>query len=281
MDGPAPESYETLRRSIASQRNDLSKRLRLIADYAQLDPSAFALRAVAGLAAEIGVAPSAIIRFAQHFGYSGFSEMQNVFRQRLEAAAPSYRDRVRNLEQHGGADATDDMMRRFIEAGIESLKDLQLTISPDKIDEAAGFIADARTVHVLAQKRTFPAAAYLAYNLARLEMPAHLFDGIGGMLEQQSNLIGPDDVVVAISFLPGAQTTADVFSRALDKGARTVAIVDVPRAPYVHADVVFEVVEASVENFRSLTATISLALVLAIRAGTFSAHKSNPQDERQ
>ncbi len=271
----APESYDELRGAIANQQESLSKRLCAIADFALLDPSAFALRSVATIASEIGVAPSAVIRFAQHFGYSGFSEMQAVFRQRLEAAAPSYRDRVRDLEQHGGG-APDDMMGRFIEAGIDSLRDLRQTISPARIDEAAALIADARVVHVLARKRTFPAAAYLAYNLARLEMPAHLCDDVGGMLDQQLALVGPEDVVVAISFVPGSTRTADAFSRACETGARSIAIVDVPRAPYVHADVIFEVVEASVENFRSLTATISLALVLAIRAGSLSAHKSKP-----
>ncbi len=270
--GPARD-FDTLRDAIAGAYDDLSKRLKLIADFTLRDPSSVALRTAATLAEEIGVAPSAIIRFAQHFGYSGFSEMQAVFRAQLQASSTPYRDRIRDLEKSGAARDTAEMTDRFVEAGIASLRELQTAAPADRVESAARLLADARIVHVLAHKRTFTAATYLAYNLSRLEVPANLLDGTGGTLEQQMVMVSPEDIVVAISFNPSAEETVQAFDRAREIGARTIAITDLARAPFIHADSWFQLSEASVDGFRSLNATISLALILAIRAGTLCAEQ--------
>jgi len=269
------KSFEALREQIAADYDGLSKRLRLIADFSLQDPSAVALNTAANLGEEIGVAPSALVRFAKHFGFSGFSEMQAVFREHLQASSTSYKERIRALEESGAARDTGEMTDRFIEAGIASLRDLQHSISPEHIEAAAELMANARIVHILAQKRTFTAATYLAYNLSRLDVPANLLDGLGGTLEQQMVTVSPEDTVVAISFNPSAGETVEAFERARDIGARTIVITDLARAPFIHADSWFQISEASVDGFRSLNATISLALILAIRAGTICAEMNS------
>ena len=276
--GPARD-FDALRDAIAGAYDDLSKRLKLIADFTLRDPSSVALRTAATLAEEIGVAPSAIIRFAQHFGYSGFSEMQAVFRAQLQASSTPYRDRIRDLEKSGAARDTAEMTDRFVEAGIASLRELQTAAPADRVESAARLLADARIVHVLAHKRTFTAATYLAYNLSRLEVPANLLDGTGGTLEQQMVMVSPEDTVVAISFNPSAEETVQAFDRAREIGARTIAITDLARAPFIHADSWFQLSEASVDGFRSLNATISLALILAIRAGTLCAEQRSDNED--
>ena len=269
--------FKALREEIAASYDDLSNRLKLIADFTLRDPSGFALRTAAVLGDEIGVAPSAIIRFAKHFGFSGFSELQSVFRDELQASSTPYQDRIRNLEKSGAARDTAEMTDRFVEAGIASLRELQRSTPIDKIETAARLLADARIVHVLAQKRTFTAATYLVYNLARLEVPANLLDGSGGTLDQQM-MISPEDTVVAISFHPSAEDTVRSFERARAIGARTISITDLPRAPFTNADSCFQISEASVDGFRSLNATISLALILAIRAGTLCGEERPKED---
>lgn len=273
--------FEILRNEIAEAYDELSNRLKLIASFTLRDPSGFALRTAAELGDEIGVAPSAIIRFAKHFRFSGFSEMQAVFRAELQASSTPYQERIRNLEKSGAARNTSEMTDRFVEAGIASLRELQRTTPVDKIEAAARLLAEARIVHVLAQKRTFTAATYLTYNLSRLEVPANLLDGAGGTLEQQMTIVDPADTVVAISFSPSSKETKQAFERARAIGARTIAITDLARAPFTQADSWFQISEASVDGFRSLNATISLALILAIRAGTLCAEKSSPRTRKR
>ncbi|WP_306151518.1 MurR/RpiR family transcriptional regulator [Roseovarius sp. MMSF_3281] len=270
----AAQNQEELQAEIARSYDGLSKRLKIIADFVLKDPSGVALLTSATLANELGVAPSAIVRFAQAFGYSGFSEMQAVFKTQMQHDTRSYRDRIRGLEQRKAGRATEEMVASFVDAGIASLQEMHRTTPVALIEQAAEMMASARMVHLLAQKRTFTAATYLSYNLARLEVPAHLLDGAGGTLDQQLSLVGPEDVVFAISFQPGSAETAQAFDHALSVGARSIAICDVPRAPFVNADVLFRISEASVETFRSLNATISLALILAIRTGTLCSERN-------
>ena len=48
----------------------------------------------------------------------------------------------------------------------------------------------APQIHVLAQRRAFPVACYLAYALGQLELRASLLDGVGGMLRELAPRIG-------------------------------------------------------------------------------------------
>lgn len=43
------------------------------------------------IAEQCGAHPSILVRFAQHFGFSGFKQLRAVFQTRLSTAAPGYR----------------------------------------------------------------------------------------------------------------------------------------------------------------------------------------------
>src|SRR3990170_6696124 len=94
----APASYDDLRVAITRRHDTLSGRLRQIAVFAVDHPNDVALNTVSSLASSIGVQPSSIVRFANAFGYDGFSEMQRVFRSRLVAEmSPGYRARFASV----------------------------------------------------------------------------------------------------------------------------------------------------------------------------------------
>ncbi len=76
-----------------------------------------------------GASPSAIVRFASALGYSGFTEMQQVFRLRLVASlAPSYKDRIERLEAGWAMERPQrppaPCWRCSVTEGIASLKTL-------------------------------------------------------------------------------------------------------------------------------------------------------------
>ena len=78
-----PGSYEELRAVLSSGTARLPKKLRQVAIHLWQHPTAVALGTVTSVAGEAGVQPSTLVRFAQAFGYSGFSEMQDVFKAHL------------------------------------------------------------------------------------------------------------------------------------------------------------------------------------------------------
>src|SRR5579863_4093721 len=75
-----PGSYEELRAVLSSGTARLPRKLRQVAIHLWQHPIAVALGNVTSVADEAGVQPSTLVRFAQAFGYSGFSDLQDVFK---------------------------------------------------------------------------------------------------------------------------------------------------------------------------------------------------------
>ena len=79
----APRTFDDLAIAISRRYAELPGRLRQIAEFALQHPNEMALGTVAAIAERAGVQPSSIMRFANSFGFDGFSDMQTVFRTRL------------------------------------------------------------------------------------------------------------------------------------------------------------------------------------------------------
>ena len=113
----APGTFDELRQEIARLHADFSDRLRVIAEFALEHPTDMALGTVAEVAQRAKVQPSAIVRFANAVGYSGFTEMQQVFRTRLvDSVVPSYKDRITRMRRDGrfdGANNQRSVLSRF------------------------------------------------------------------------------------------------------------------------------------------------------------------------
>src|SRR5258706_188066 len=97
---------ETLLKQISRQFDGLSKQLKVIARHVEEHRDQIGLEGIQDLARQCGVQPSAVVRFAKHFGFSGSSEMQKVFRDVLASQiSPSrnYKTRIRRVIESGAA----------------------------------------------------------------------------------------------------------------------------------------------------------------------------------
>ena len=78
-------------------------------------------------------------------------------------------------------------------------------------------------------------------------------------------MIGPKDLLIATSFAPYAPETVDIVTAAKQQKTRIIAITDSRLSPIAApSDVVFEIKDAEVRQFRSLTASLCLAQTLVI-----------------
>jgi DNA-binding MurR/RpiR family transcriptional regulator len=85
------------------------------------------------------------------------------------------------------------------------------------------------------------------------------------MLSEQAGMLGAKDLLVAISFNPYAPETAQIAAAAKERKARSIAITDSRLSPIAStADLTFEIKDAEVRQFRSLTASLCLAQSLVI-----------------
>lgn len=264
-----PSSYEDLRAVISGRHDALSKRLRQIAEFALANPNDMALETVSEIATRAGVQPSSLIRFAKAFGFDGFSSMQRVFRGRLTERQPSYHERIKALKEQSKAPLTAiTVLDRFTESASHALNHLREETKPELLEQAVGLLARSERIHIIGQRRAFPVAAYLNYMLSHLGCPVSLIDSVGGMAFEQARNLSPKDVLLAISFQTYAPDTLAIATQAREQGTKIVAITDGPLSPFTAlSDVCFEVEEAQVESFRSLSACMCLSLSLVVCLG--------------
>jgi DNA-binding MurR/RpiR family transcriptional regulator len=263
LTSPAPPAtVDALLTRLGTMRGHLPRRLQDCADHVATRPDSIALSTVAQVAAAAGVPASAMMRLCRVLGFSGFSQMQRLFRDDLARTAPDYATRLANLKA-GGADQPAALVAEFVEAGRQSMEALARNLNETALNQAVETLARARTIHLAGYRRSFPVAAYLAYVFDKLGVPAVLHDGVAGL--GHPSTLQPGDALLAITFAPYSPETLALATQARDRGLAVVALTDPPATPLVSlADPILTVTEIDFGAFRSLSAAIALALSLAV-----------------
>ncbi|MDM0020175.1 MurR/RpiR family transcriptional regulator [Variovorax saccharolyticus] len=270
-------NYEQLKTRIADAYPGMSKQLQRIARYALERPDDLALGTVAAIAENTEVQPSAMIRFANAVGYGGFSEMQQVFRGHLVERSSSYRERIVEMrrKQNHDAQAPAGVLHQLASDSVAELGQLEDMVREAELKAAVELIAGAPHIHVLAQRRAFPVAGYLAYALSQLELRTHLLDGAGGMLRESLRSVAPGDLLLVASFRNYSPEVLEAARQASAQGTSVVAITDGPLSPLkASATVCFELADDSSKPFRSLVAPLCLAQALVVSTGHLLAEQA-------
>ncbi len=267
---PVPQNYDELKEAIGRAYPDMSKQLQRIARFALEQPDPLALDTVAAIAKAAHVQPSSMIRFANALGYSGFTEMQQVFRGHLVERSATYRERIAEMRRNrtGGGDVASGVLHQFVSESIDELGHLEEVVAGSQFRAAVRLLAGARRIHVIAQRRSFPVAFYFAYALNRLELTAHLLDGVGGMLRELVRGIEPKDVLLAVSFRNYSPEVIEVADGCHGRGVPVIAMTDSALSPLKpFARVAFELGDDSRRPFRSLVGPLCLAQALVVSTG--------------
>ncbi|MGY0219413.1 MurR/RpiR family transcriptional regulator [Endozoicomonadaceae bacterium StTr2] len=257
--------FESLKAEIAGQFPQLSRRLKQVAEFAIANPNDMALETIATIARKAEVQPSTLIRFAKYFGFDGFSEMQRIFKGRL-AGQSDYKDRIKAFspEDESGEGLFDD----FFHGSIASLEELRNQLDEDVLGKAIETLKKADTIYLAGYRRAFPVAAYFQYALSHLDKKVVLLHGMGGMLAEQARLMGTQDALLAVSFREHSEEVISLVTEADHKGVPVIAVTDSSLGPVAsRASVCLEVKDAKVQGFRSLSATMCLALILVVGLG--------------
>lgn len=263
---PAPATIEEFRERLAEITEGLPRRLRQCADHIAANIDRIAVSTVAELAAGAEVPPSALMRFCQILGYSGFSEMQKLFREAYSPGFPDYSTRLKNLKE-GGAGTPSALLAEFIEAGRLSLEALANAADEAALAKAVAILARAEMVHIIGLRRAFPVATYLTYAFEKMAVAAMLHDGVGKL--DHRHALRKGDAVLAITFAPYSEETIALAQDARERGLPVVALTDRLTSPLARvSDAVLTVPEVDFGAFRSLSATIAMAIALAVAVGS-------------
>ena len=263
-----PTADQLIKR-ISGEFDNLSKQLKVIALHIEKNRDHIGIEGIQELARQCEVQPSAVVRFAKHFGFSGFSELQAIFRDNLSrqlAPSRNYKSRIRDLIESGPRSLSSvDIAKEFLAGSVAGMHELESSLDAAAFKKAVDLLVDADCIWIAASRRSFPIAAYLDYALQHTDKRISLVSGLGSMHGGQMRSVRKGDVMIAISFSPYAEETLSVARLAVERGARLLALTDSrmsPLAKMAHVSLVVQ--DNSTLGFRSLSSTMGLAQSLFI-----------------
>ncbi|KII36575.1 MurR/RpiR family transcriptional regulator [Pseudomonas fluorescens] len=264
-----PINAERLLQLITDEYDALPRQLKRIASYISQQSDRIMVDRISDIARECEVHPSAIVRFSQRFGFSGFSEMQALFRSAYtHKASPvqNYQQRIRSMiANQSQQTSAGDLARECIDATRSGIERLGRELDDAAFEKAVDLIVNADNIYVVGVRRSFAVADYLVYNLQHTQKKIHLVSGLGGSYREQMRSVRANDLVIAISFVPYAKETQHCLRFARQQQANTLILTDSQLSPLAKlAHSVLLVNEGSALAFRSLSATLCLCQALFV-----------------
>jgi len=180
------------------------------------------------LAKRYDLDPTTIVRTVQALGYKRYGEFASDLRAHFVARITPYavmksavRDK-RSVANH---------IEHTLEMDIQNLNALRSQLDVKHVLEIAKRIDRARRIMVVGIDFAASLSNLLAYGLVSIGYDAEAPAGSAGNLHQKILLLGPKDLLIAISFGRCLQDTVDSVVRAHDNGVPTLGLTDSEKSP--------------------------------------------------
>jgi DNA-binding MurR/RpiR family transcriptional regulator len=206
---------------LGSRRRDL---VRQILDHPE-DTYFLTSRALAKF---YSVDTATIVRTIQALGYERYADFAADLRAHFLSRITPY-----TLMKSAARDKRSiaDHVEHSLELDAHSLQALRASLSPDDIIKMARIVDRARRVLVVGVDFAAALAHMLAYALVSIGMDAETPVGSTGNLHQKVLVLGPKDLLIALSFGRCLQDTVDSVICASDNGVPTFGITDSEQSP--------------------------------------------------
>ncbi len=254
------QHYDALVSLLVERRGTLSRRHAQLAQFCLNHPEDMAIKTIARLAEQADVPPATFTRFAKELGFSGFPELQSVFRERIIGPGPTFSERLSNLTEHAPKSEIGDtdlehparVFETLVHAAVNSLMLIEQNLDRAELERFVADLADADAIHIVAARGAFGIGAYSFYGLANIGKRTHLIDNLGTMRAEQIAAVGPKDVLLVLTFDDYTPETVEVAKLAVKMGIPVLAITDNELSPVATlAKRVLYVKEARLGHFRS------------------------------
>jgi len=180
------------------------------------------------LAKRYGLDPTTIVRTIQALGYKRYGEFAADLRSHFVSRITPYalmKSAVREKR------SVANQIEHTLEVDMQNLNALRTQLDVKRVLEIAKWIDRARRVLVVGVDFAAPLSNLLAYGLVSIGYDAEAPVGSAGNLRQKVLLLGPKDLLVAISFGRCLQDTVDAVICAHDNRVPTFGLTDSERSP--------------------------------------------------
>ena len=269
-----PTTLSDLLELITASYDELSPQFRQIAHYVKSNPDEVALAPIRVLAGHIGVHPSTIVRFAKLLNYSGFKEMQLIFKFAVYAASGGENSRilaVRQLLGRQSDNAAWNYSSSLIAREINSLYTLMEILDYSRVEQLVTIVNQARTIWIINEFTSQIAASHLADLLSQLGLDVRHMSYSDPLILKRLRLSKPDDVVIIFEFAYLAAGLDNLLEAVEKTGARITSVIT---EGFSKRRSLLSFVVPAPET--DLTAALCAPLVFAHMIAALLAHQRDP-----
>lgn len=241
-----------------------SKGQRRLAAYIVESYDKAAFMTAGKLGKTVGVSESTVVRFAVELGYEGYPSMQKDLQEVLRSNLTS----IQRMGVINDRLASGEVVSAVLQSDMETLRQTEAALDRESFDRAVERMLAARTIYIVGVRSSAALASFLNFYLRNMMDNVRLVESsaVSEMFEQLVR-VGPEDVVVGISFPRYSSRTVKALQFCRAAGAGIIAITDSAQAPAAKsAHLVLAAKSEMVSIVDSLVAPLSVvnALIVAI-----------------
>lgn len=247
---------------IRTQAPQLSAAERRVAQALLDRPNDFIQAAVADIAQTVGVSQPTVIRFARSVGCTGLQDLKLKLAGSLVGGVPYVHATV------NPDDSTAELAAKVFDNAISALLRCRNAISLAALDQAIGLLAQASRMEFYGLGNSGIIAADAQHKFFRLGTPAIAYAD-PHIQAMAATLLGPHDVLVAISNSGRTSELLDAVDIALRNGCKVVAITSTgsPLAHMAHVALLADAQEDAELYSPMLTRLLHLTLIDVLAVG--------------
>ena len=256
--------------TLENNMSSFSKGQKRIAGYILENYDKAAFMTASKLGKLVGVSESTVVRFASELGYDGYPSMQRALQEMIRSRLTS----TQRIQAAGDMFDHQDLLGAVLQSDIDKLREIVGEADRREFDNVVERIMRARHIYILGVRSSSFVAGYLNFYMHLLcENVTLVQSNAAGEIFEQLFRIGPEDVMIAISFPRYSKVTMNTVKFAQDRGASIIAITDNELSPvYQMSDAALLAPCEMISFVDSMVAPLSLinALLVALahRMGT-------------
>ncbi|MBQ2715907.1 MAG: MurR/RpiR family transcriptional regulator [Clostridia bacterium] len=205
-----------------------SKGQKRIANYILEHYDKAAYMTASKMGALVGVSESTVVRFAIELGFEGYPEMQKSLQELIRMKLTS----VQRVEVTNSLIGEGDVLEKILMSDAEKIRRTLEEVDREAFEAAVDAIVAADKIYIIGVRSSSSLAGFLNFNFRMI------FDNVkfvqttsGSEMFEQIMSIGPNDVMIAISFPRYSKRIVNAVEYAHNAGADVISLTDSHQSP--------------------------------------------------
>ncbi|MBR4257271.1 MAG: MurR/RpiR family transcriptional regulator [Clostridia bacterium] len=216
------------------------------------------------LGSTVHVSESTVVRFAIELGFDGYPDLQRSLRELIRARLTS----LQRIDITNDRISDDEILEKVLELDIEKMRNTLATIDKNAFNAAVDAVLKAKRIYIMGMRSSSSLAVFMNFYLSLIFDDVRLISSTSrSEMFEQLFRIGPEDIVIGISFPRYSKRIIQGMEFAKEQKAHAIAITDSMDSPLAELADHTLIARSEMESFvDSLVAPLSVinALIVAI-----------------